>query len=501
MSIYSNLNKDERHNVLLTIKIRESGTERHIGAIDKFKKFLIDGVSKRYYYLSSMGESKGEGICYLCNKRNELYGYVLPNLGFSFATADKPGFTPSLVQVDNWKNNPICKNCALLLERGMKFLNENLKYPKRNSNNYFRYEYYIIPKFTFTSGIEEIFGKLNKYIEHYQYEEYTDGLISKEDWVVNELMQENNILKMIFLFYTKKGGGKFIDIVNYIEDVIPSWIKLIFDLQKEIREHKIFQEEGMKNLFRKKWMGDFINGIRDNTLGLGKNNWFLVFLRNFFPQTKDHGTFDDQFLSILDSLLTNRKINRNLLINAFMREIRIQFKNKHSYSLKILAIKSLMLVSFLTKLGILENNNEIDNRNIELIIGGNSMEKIEELFEEFEIDDMTKRAAFIVGILVNYVLYIQRKERDVGYGEEPFWNKLYGLILDEAKIKNIFRESIAKLRQYKTSFLEIEELAAKYLASTEKNWKLNKDQVSYYFSLGMSLARALTVNKKEKNKK
>jgi len=98
-------------------------------------------------------------------------------------------------------------------------------------------------------------------------------------------------------------------------------------------------------------------------------------------------------------------------------------------------------------------------------------------------------------MLVNYVVYIQRKEREAKFGEEPFRKKLMGLKLDERKIKLIFSESIEKLSQYGSNYPSLEKMVANYLAKSGKNWTLSNDEISYFFSLGLTLGRLLKKDK------
>lgn len=500
MREYENLHKNAKNNVLLTIKIEENDKEKHLGEIEIFKNILVEDTVKRYYFLKSIGESKGAGICYLCNTQKEVYGFVLPSFGFSFATADKPGFMPSFIQTDHWKDIPICENCAISLEIGKRFLDEHLNFPKKNENNFFGCRYYVIPKFIF----KEMFDELYRYIEFFKDKEYEEGLLSKEDWLEKTLEEKEDILRLIFVFYTQKGGGKFIDIVQYVEDVLPSWIRGIDNAQKDIRKMRVFREDNIKKILGKKWVGDFVTGLKGEK-GLSKNNWYAVFARSFFPYSKTHGVYDKQFRDIIGSILSNKKIDRDFIISAFMREIKETVKKKEGkrdyYKMKVLCLKAFMLYLFLKVLNLFRGEKmerKIEEKDIEKD-RGNFEEKIDNFFKEYNFDDPGKKAAFSVGMLVDYLLWVQRTEKRSEFGQEPFWGKLHGLVLDERKIKNIFREAIAKLRQYRKAFPSLEKTAGKYLAEVEGKWKLSKDEISYYFALGMTLRNIFSFEKDEKS--
>jgi len=133
-----------------------------------------------------------------------------------------------------------------------------------------------------------------------------------------------------------------------------------------------------------------------------------------------------------------------------------------------------------------------------------NVEKIVEKFFEDRTDTFTRpeeKAIFMVGALVNYLLYVQRDERGIKWGEEPFRSKLYGLILDEAKIKKIFGKAVGKLAEYRRSYPTLEKIAGKYLSEAGTEWKLSKDEISYYFTLGLTLGGIFRVKEKKITKK
>lgn len=497
---YESISKSKKTNVLLTIKIEENGKERHLGEIETFRNILIEEAVKRYYFLESIGESKGTGICYLCNTRKEVYGFVLPSFGFSFATADKPGFVPSFIQTDHWKDIPICGDCAISLEIGKRFLDEYLNFPKKNENNFLGFRYYVIPKFIF----KEMFDDLYTYIGFFKDKEYEEGLLSKEDWLEKTIEEKEDILRLIFVFYTQKGGGKYIDIVEYIEDVLPSWIRRVDNAQNNIRKMRIFQEDNIKKIFGKKWVGDFVTGLKGEK-GLSKNNWYAVFARVFFPYSQTHGVYDQQFRYLIGSILSNKKIDRDFIISAFVREIRETIKKREGkidyYKMKILCLKAFMFYLFLEELNLFRGEKmeeKIEVKNIEED-RGKFEEKIDNFFREYGFDEPAKKAAFCVGMLVDYLLWVQRTGRNSEFGQEPFWSKLRGLLLDERKTRNIFREAVTKLRQYRKAFPSLEKIAGKYLAEAEGKWRLSRDEISYYFVLGMTLRNIFSYENNEKS--
>lgn len=117
------------------------------------------------------------------------------------------------------------------------------------------------------------------------------------------------------------------------------------------------------------------------------------------------------------------------------------------------------------------------------------LEKVEEMENFFKnyinaFDTPVKKATFLAGVLTRFLLDVQYANRQ----SSPFRSKLYGLKLDEQRVKKLFPEIIEKLREYRIAYPWLEGLVSKYLVETEENgWNLSKDGISYYFTLGINL--------------
>ena len=504
---YKGIPKEERRNVLITLKLEENGNKKYIGEIDVFKNILVQDTVRSYYFLDSIGESRGEGICYLCGNSGEIYGFVLPSLrssgfGLSFSTADKRGFSPNFIQENHWKEIPICEYCARTLETGKRFLDDNLSFPKKGFN-FFGCEYYVIPKIVFG----ELFDEFYDIVTYYKDKEYVDGLLSEEDYLEEIVKEKEDVVRLIFLFYTQKGGGKYIDIVRCVEDVLPSWIKELYDCQDSVKKMDIFREENMQKMVSKGWVGNFVDGLRligkdEDRKGLSKNNWFVKFTRDFFPSSKTEGTHDKYFMDVVSSILSRKPIDKDFMISAFVNRIRSAFKARKGRDLKILCLKAFMLYSFLAKVDLLRGERMEEGKALEKIEGENFDSKVERFFREHGFTGSAKKAAFSVGMLVDYLLWVQRDERGIkDFGKEPFWSNLYGLILDEKKIKGLFPKAISKLRQYGKGKPTLEAVVSKYLAEAEQSWDISNDEASYYFALGMTLGRLFSKDKEKEEEK
>lgn len=101
-------------------------------------------------------------------------------------------------------------------------------------------------------------------------------------------------------------------------------------------------------------------------------------------------------------------------------------------------------------------------------------------------DTPDKKAAFLEGVLTQFLLDVQYASRQ----STPFRSKLYGLKLDEKRLKRLFPKITEKFREYRRVYPWLEKATSKYLIKAEEHgWSLSKDEISYYFALGLNLGR------------
>jgi CRISPR-associated protein Csh1 len=472
---FKSIDKKYRVNVLLTISILQDGFKNnYLGDYAIFRKILKEESVKRYHNLKTIGESSGEGTCCSCDGQGEVYGFVPNAFGFSFSTADKKGNVPNFIQADQWKQVPICEKCAIFLEAGKKFIQEYLSF------NLFTLKFFIIPNFLFKGDCEEFEEFYNRVVD-LKGKKYEKGLIEEEDAEEDSLYSIvkdlDDMLEFKFLFYDLKGGGKFIDIINYVESVLPSWMKKIYNAQDVIKDDILFQEDNLKINFGKNVEGNFIKLRGAQSKGyINQYNWYAGFLREFFPPKHDK-----YFLDLIGFIVGGKPINKDFLISNFMDKIRKAHRTdpENEYSMKLLTIESMMLYMFFNELNLLKGVDKMK-------IGSHNEEDNEkeffEVYGEF-IDTPDKKAVFLMGLITKKLTAIQYNALKA----TPFMTKLWGLSLDQKKIHKLYPMLINKLREYKAAYPNLEELTSINLLKSNKNWKLSADETSFYFVLGFTL--------------
>lgn len=492
---------EKGEGAIITLVFLENGRKHYIGDINLFQKVLSIKARQKYFKKYGKKALGNNQVCSVCLKeREEVYGFVNT---YNFYTVDKPGFvTGGFKQKDAWKNYPVCFKCAVNLELGKKYLNENLRF------NFYGFRYLLIPRF-FTDRIMEdsldVFEDMSdrratEMIQTGFDQTYINRLTDAEDEILDLISQEKDYVSFDLLFFQEiKAEFK---ILLHVEDVLPSRFNKLFKAKARLDEIAIF-----KNLV-----------YPPDT---GKRALFFNFgiLRRFFPFISKTQSYDKNFLELTGKIFSLRTIDYHFLIKAIVRLLRTKFINNEY--LKTDCLAGYMLLNYLADLKI-------------LFKGGQYMEiqPIEELKESFRSDDTSisekidlffkahggffnkaeKKASFLVGLLVRRLLNIQiyqilkgktSDESEIAYPAEveirladkkkkvkpPFMKKLQGLHLTEPIVKRISFEAQNKLEQYGENykFKELESLIAQYMVAAKSKWAITNDEIAFYFTMGMNL--------------
>lgn len=453
----------KNENVLLSIVITKNDELKYLNYFDEFLEILKEDSLKKYHGSKKI---KGQGNCCLCGEDKEVYGLVSNAIGFSFSTPEKIGNVPGNNIQNQWKLLPICSNCALYLNAGKNFIETTLDFSE------FGLRYYVIPKFLFDS--ERGFDKLYSNLKLFENDENLESrdLVNIEYKLSKIVKRLDDVVELKFLFY--KASNNAFDILAYVESVIPSYLNALYKSQSKIAEYDYFSENNLKLIFGEKHEGNFINLINKNEkhYPCAPDNWYKRFLRDFINNFSRKIYID----TVVD-IISNKKLDYNFLMSRIMEKIRSNWRNGENYAIKISVLKSLMLLLLLNDLN--------------LIKGENIMSSEEEFSVELILNSPEKRATFLLGALTRRLMNKQYRE----LGSSPFYNKLWGLSLDQKKIQKLYPMVINKLREYDVAYMNLEEEISLNLAKSEENWSLNRDETSYYFVLGFTLPN---FDKKEK---
>jgi len=470
---YGRLDRKERRSCLLTINIIENGEERYIDSYPVFREDIKKNVVKSWVRTYNT-ESSGTGECSICKNEGELFGFAFP---FTFRSFDKLGFAPELMVENAWKQLPTCYECAYSMRAAQSFLDENSFGTRLGDVNY-----YIVPEFPVSSPPDDVMETI---LEGKKKESELSFISAEEYYTELILGHENIAMNLIFLFYTRNQSQQRIE--KYIEDVSPSWIRKLYKVKKEVEGLSVFREESIMKTVKKDQEG----GWKFRTLD------GIIF--SVLPDSKEVYNFKDLALYLMGCVLRGERVNKDLLFDMYAKEIRRRFLAELKGEAKFYDLPSVYsLNSFMFNLFLLQSGSlESEKMSIEIELGLNErQQQFEEFFKEYgkAFEAPEKRAVFLEGVLAKYLMNVQYARR----GSTPFRSKLSGLNLDSSKMQKLLSEIDDKLAAYEVGYTSLRELTSIYMLKAEKNgWAISRDEITYYFTLGMNLAG---IFKKEREK-
>lgn len=468
--IYSSLETENKNNVILSIRFIDVDDFHYINEYEVFKEILLSKATDKYYKLGSK-KSMGISKCYLCDEEKEVYGNVPSALKLTFGTGDKPGNTPNFSFENQWKQSSICSDCALTLEAGKKYVEKYLKFSE------YRLNYYIIPKIFFNQ--REIFDELDYNFREYENKRHVEDLTRDEDDFKELIEDLNDYVEFKYLYFESSNAS--FNILGYVESVLPSWLRLLYNQQQIIKKLPIFNEDSLKDVLGDNVVSrNFIDYLSDNSkIPINKNNWYLSLLRDFFP----YNEANKYYLDLVVKIMGKQQINYDFLLSKIMNLIRTNWRNydKQRFSMIINVYKSLMLLLLLEKLELFKGDERMSIEHLE-------SENILDM-----INSSDKKACFLLGVLTKKLINIQYNE----IGSTPFIKKLWELNLTYERIQKVYTQVINKLREYDRAYTDIEEEITLNLLKSENNWNLTKDEISYYFVLGFTIGNKVQLKKEE----
>jgi len=463
---FKNVGTNENGIITFILKLK-NGHLNYIGDIDIFKQIMVQYFSENLYHSATynLDSISYNQTCSVCKKKSEeVYGLVST---YTFYNVDKPGFVSGgFERSESWKNYPVCVRCALSLEAGKQYIDDFFKY------NSYGFNYYIIPKFFQQDGSSEIYESLTNYRKNIQEgnltikKEYGNLLSETEDDAFEMLSKKDNIISNNLLFYKKENDA--FRILLYVEDILPSRLRRLFEAKLIVDKKDIFNDLS------------------------GKGYPLLFTFGNIWHFFNNEGDKKKYFLEAANNIFVGKKLEYNFLMKNIIYKIRKDFVPKNKYETSFSTLKGFQLLNYLNILCLLNNFDGGINMNKEL----NQLldeqdnyidQKASLLFAEFPgfFNQSAKKAIFLQGVLTQFLLDIQMVVR----GAAPFRAKLQNLNIDEKLVKKLFPQIQAKLEEYnKNYYKHLEVSISQHMLQAGDNWRMSKDEISFYYVLGMNLS-------------
>lgn len=462
-------------NIVLSPVFTENGNQKFIGDYEFFKKFITEESKQGYKYSKTFKKhsfSKNE-TCSVCNKvKDEVFGFFT---ALAFYTVDKPGMVTGGFQQDkSWKNYPVCLDCALDVETGIKLMDQELSF------KFYGLRYYLIPRTITERASEDIIDSILDFKKSPRINAADRERLTNDENDVFEMLQEaQNNVALNLVFYAKPQKG-VLRILAAIEEILPSRIQQLFNA-KHFVENMVFfkgyKTKENKDMFR------FSFGT----------------LRTFFPNNKIEGNHDKSFLELTRMVFSDIKIDYQFILHQIISHIRNNFVQNQAIWFQ--TIQGFMLIIYLNKLNLFRNNlKEADMDHVffdsfEIESREELKEKTELFFSNFKefFESDAHSSIFLIGVLAQFLLNIQKDKRNA----TPFRSRLKGLKMNSRDISVLLPEIIEKIEQYKKQYdiyyqyKGLADLASKYLISSGnfRNWNIPVDEMNFIFVLGMNLSQ------------
>lgn len=452
---------------------------KYVGDTPSFRSPFTDSgddasVKSSYEKYGTISKSKNKS-CYICKqKKQEVFGFAST---FQFYTVDKDGMiTGGFNKNESWRNYPVCADCVKSLERGKKYI--------ENSDNHLRlkfcgFNYFLIPQLILNDSelLSDILSRIKSRYSNFSLSAKESGIIVQlEEKVLEILSEECNLVNFNFVFFEEKQSGAVFNILLNLQEIAPSRMKFLIEskykIDEEIRKYDIFSPvlitKSKKEIIEVKFDFTFYK------------------IREFYINSNIEGNYDKDFLAIVNDIFIGKCIKLEFLLSRILDKVRRKWSNGENINFNILNAYKIIL--FIEEIKLLDRRRSImtDERY-----------PYEDFFNENPImDSETKRAVFLEGVLAEKLLSIQYVER----GAKPFMARLNGLKIDGKIAQRLLPEMINKLEQYKKNYYrDLESAISTYMLKAEFE-KYTMDELSFYFTLGMTLSKKFLKEKENEEK-
>ncbi len=495
--------------VLVSILFRCNGASYYLEDFNNgMFRSLLNDVVDRAKGEDGRGSSRGIGTCAVCNRSSvPVSGLAVSKANYKFSALDKYIMLPGMNFSNAWKAMPVCDECFNILISSNKYITENLSFPRQlnkdKKEQSFPLNFWMIP-----SCLTGMTADSLKKFENTLNDGSMKGLITADDQLA--LLAETKDLQGFqynLLFY--KMDQSHMTINAYVTDLPPSRLTELDKIQKGIRMLNLSSEGITRTIFGKSAnLVDYLAG--------SEPGWPFVFLHQQYTKVvkTEHGTkqiTEGTYYRLVESIFAGNELRIDV-IRAFVNSVRKQYrgmfdkKSGKGYSgFQNEVIKTFLLNKYLIDSRAIKG----DENMVEDEVGGISAtppangrtasgnySNLDALFKDLGIADEERLASIAVGVLANKALCVQRHERNISYrdrGKEPFWSNLNDLNIDLQLLRRIATKAIDKLADYQKLglFTDIEQEAMTHLSRIHGQARLSRDELSYYFSVGLVMGDAV----------
>ncbi len=386
---------DSEKGFVLVLVFNKNGARTYPGDYAFFRKFISELSEEKYKYSKTykVHSVNDNGTCSICNNSGKrVFGFFS---SLAFYNTDKPGrISGGFNRSESWKNYPVCLDCALNTEAGIKELDESFRF------SFYGLSYYLVPSMfnQDTAGdIYETISEFNRKQKINDKDEQKKRFLDTEEDIIYLLRDANNSVTLNLLFLKKNNSS--LEILSSMEDVLPSRIRKLFEA-KELVDNSFFTKFGKNNEYEYR----FNFGI----------------IRQFFPNSRIEGNKDKNFLEIIRSILCDSRIEYQFIIKNLINSIRSGFVSSEDIKVMELSTKSFMLLIYLDQLNMFRKKqmegttmNADFYKTFEINMRDEFDSKVNSFFDEFAtfFETDAQRGVFLMGVLTRFFVECSEKRK------------------------------------------------------------------------------------------
>ena len=450
--------RGEYGDILLTTKIGND----YLGDIEGFPKLLEIAFRGEERGMSSAGISR----CCICNNQAVVDELKEP---LPFFTTDKPNFIPDGIRENSAKAFPLCRNCYIDIQKGSKYIQENLQFGIPNTSGQSRLWLWLIPQLNDSSLAKEYIKKPDKGLASFkEMVEISKAMeITRDIWLEENLSEKNlseNFLTYIAVFhhYDKQ---KHMRLIATTDGIYPSRFRELSE-QKRVLD-KISSTTGNPNRFYFGLITDFLE--------------------------KDNEGWMKTMTYLMSCIFTKRKIDELFITKILLTKIKTRLQKRELKEFNEITLKALVLLEYLHKMGQISegdintgyNGNPEDERSTKAAMFLNSHPGI--------LHTPNLRAICAIGIAAGVIISAQRRHLK----SDSFISRLNRLEMDYTRLLGLYPQMMPKLKHYEAE--EYNELFW-YLGSAEisnidEKQSVTKELMNLVFAIGMASGFTIATKK------
>lgn len=491
---------DLKKQYLFTLKL----DNKYFGDFEDYKNLFRDEAYRKYYKDSSSKDK----VCAITYKQSdEVWGRV-DTLGF---TVDAVSFSRNGFEVkDSYKMFPVSPEAVKILEGAKRIIIDS---DLNLTRNFYGLKYFILPHFIvnddelITRVIANFFDTVDK---DTSFEGEGESIIYNEK-LIHRITEQYELQDSVYydIFFYQPNNAQFL-IKLHLSDILPSRFKEIFDIKKRIEEqYKLLNRVVIKAKNAKS--SDTVLNYTINFGGrLEKNVPPMYGIKEYFSQKVRTDTiFHPYFYKVLEAVFYGNSLNKETVLKAFMEKIVHAFKNvkENPNDFDRHVKTSFTLYQFFTELGLF-NDNKMENTTEGYDKVSFKLDEFVNQHKSYFIDEEpAKKGAFYLGCLTTKMLFVQKNyyKFQKPY-QEPFLKYLQNINFNLDDLRKIsvklktFQKYQSVLENYDLN--EISDLEARVKVNLFDT-NLSRTELSYAFTLGMTMQREFTfeaIRKAKENK-